>query len=178
MEAVSAPGIFVDTTEPYFRVEKYRFLRARTAIDMLNVDEDLAEVSTLIQDASECASAAIDARDGMKDELARIEALVCAELRNQPGASGKPKSETQVASEFPLDARYQEVQTLLAKAKLDANLWQALSDSLRTKSANLRDVVALVVAGYVTRDTIMQKRRQEIRDAMPQARIMTRGDAS
>jgi hypothetical protein len=124
----------------------------------MRVDDDLSVMSMLIQEAGEYASSAIEARDSAKDELGKVEAVVSDRLRQES------KSEARIKSELPMAKEIQDAQVIYNLAKLDADLWKNLCDSLRGKSSSLRVVADLVQAGFFTPNFILDKRRQAIRD--------------
>jgi hypothetical protein len=152
--------------EPVYERERYIRLRSRTRVDLLRIDEDISEMSFLIQEAGECACAAVDAKDAVKDEVEKIRAVVASELRSQPVEYGegktKERSEERVKAEVPLDSRVQEIQELYGKAKLDAGLWMNLVDSLRSKDSSLRTAAEYIKSGFLTTNYILDKRRDEL----------------
>lgn len=154
--------------EPTYERERYLWLRQKTRLDLLALDEELSEIATLVQEAGEKTASANDMLSAAKDNLDGVEAQVAASLRVPPIA-GKARSETQITSEIPLDKRVTEAQATLAAAKFDASLWTNLTDALRLKSSSMRAAADLVQAGYLTTDYILSKRRGEMRTRPPVA---------
>ena len=143
---------------PNFNPEKYQWLRARKAIDLLSLDDEVMQIPVLIQECGEQTAIAVEIRETAKDDLKKIESVVGSEIR------ALSKSESAITSMTPSDERVVAANRLLSEARLDAGLWQSLMDSLRTKAANLRVATDLISAGYITQSSIMEKRRRELRD--------------
>ena len=153
--------------EPKFEPKKYAWFRVKTQIDLMEIDEEVSQMPTLLQDAGELTCSAIEARDSSKELLSQVRSEIAAELRATKTESGKPKSETQIESEIELSSKFKEQQDLLSQARQDAGLWINLMEALRTKAAQLRTAADLISSGYITRDYISNKRRDEIRKARP-----------
>ena len=143
-------------------------LNARLSTNMLRLDQELTEMPMLVMDATEAAAFAYSARDMAQHDLAVAEASAAAKLREIPAGEnrdGTPKmrSETQIASELSSQRPVKEARTKVEEAKLDASLWSALVDALRTKSKSLDRVSDLMIAGYLTPDSIGAVRSAEMR---------------
>lgn len=153
--------------EPKFEAQRYNWFKAKTTIDLMDIDEEVSMMPTLLQDAGETVCLAIETRDSAKELLSQVRSEVASELRATKTESGKPKSETQIESEIETSQKFKDQQELLATARLDAGLWINLMEALRTKAAQLRTSADLIQSGYITRDYIQNKRRQDIRRAGP-----------
>lgn len=151
--------------EPEFRKDKFTFLKARTRIDLDNIDDAVSEMPELIRECGECVSLAIEIREALKLEVDQTRAMAAETLRSSTGANGKPLSESAIESKVPLDKEYNSKLLEFAEARRDAALWTSLMEALRTKSANLRAAADLICSGYITQDYIKTKYRQQIRDA-------------
>jgi hypothetical protein len=152
--------------EPFFDTQKYRWLRFKLNIDFLRIDDELAEIGMLIQEAGERACSAIEARDAAKDELERVKAKVADDLRKPiitPDSKPEYRSEARITSELPLDDRVLQAQIILGRAKFDASLWEKLTSNLITKSSSIRAAADLVQAGFLTPSFVLDKRRRELR---------------
>lgn len=149
--------------EPTFETERYRWLKVRVPIDFLSLDEEVSQMSTLIQMAGEITAQVIEDRDSAKELLAQVKSEVASRLRSIPDANGKYRSESTITSEIESQPEYKEQQELLSKIRLDAALWISLTESLRTKAASLRTSAELIQSGFITRDYILDKRRTELR---------------
>lgn len=152
-----------DPIEPTFERERYRRLRLKSKLDLMRVDEELEEMSFLVQEASEYAAKANEVREQAKTALEIGKATIADSLRAEPQASGKPPSESMVESRIPLSNVYLIKQAELSQARLDASLWQSQVDALRTKSSSIRAAADLITSGYMTTNFIQDKRRMEIR---------------
>ena len=150
---------------PTLNPEKYEFLKRFVQIDPIDIDEEVATMSTLIQDCGECASLAVEMKDQAKEALETAKAEACEALRSTPTEKGKERTETAISTQYQLDKNYQEKQELLREARYNAALWTTLQSSLQSKSYSLRVVADLIQSGFLTRDYIVEKRRKEIREA-------------
>jgi hypothetical protein len=151
----------MDTQEPTYKVEKYRWLKQRVRLDLLYIDEDIQELPVLLQDAGEITAAAMERREATKSDLERTAAIVADKLRSPE--NGKSKSETAIASMIPLDPEYQAVQKELSEARLDAALWQNLMEALRSKSALVRASADLIQASFISTSYYVDKRKKDMR---------------
>jgi len=156
---------------PSFRPEEYVWLRQRLKIDQMAIDKEIIEMPELIQKAGEYVSTAIEIREAAENELKHEQAAVAERLRLTPNIGkdgkqdGKTRSEAQIASEVPLSDLVREKQMELSTARLDAALWSILVESLRRKDSGIRVMADLISARFITADHILDKRRQEIRNA-------------
>ena len=132
----------------------------------MSIDDELCEVTSLLQEAGESAALAQEIRDSAEEELKLVEAQVADRFRNAPlGTTGKFPSETAVISKIPLAPEVQEKLQLLSVARLDATLWEKLMKALDQKAYSINTAARLIESGYISRDYIVQKRREEIRGA-------------
>lgn len=148
---------------PNFKPEKYVFLRNHLGLDLLNIDQDLIEISVLVQEASENTAIAIEIRESAKEDVERVSAELSAYFRI-PDDKGKVRSETQITTLIPMEDAYKTALTSLSEARLDAGLWMSLTDALRTKSSAIRVTTDLIVAGYLTSNSIVDKRHRDMRN--------------
>jgi hypothetical protein len=154
----------MDTREPTFEPEKYRWLRQRVRLDLLYIDEDIQELPVLLQEAGEITATALEKREATKTDLSLQEAVVADRLRN-PDDKGKVKSETAIASMVPLDPDYKKIQAELSIARLDASLWQNMMETLRSKSTLVRASADLIQAGFISTTYYVDKRKKDMRKA-------------
>lgn len=147
---------------PNFNSEKYIWLRNHLELDLLNIDDELVKISVLVQEASENTALAIEIRESAKEDLERVSAELSAYLR-LPDDKGKVKSETQISSLIPMEEGYKQALLSLSEARLDAGLWMGITDAFRTKSSAIRVTTDLIVAGYLTSNSIVDKRHREMR---------------
>lgn len=152
--------------EPTFAKERYRMLRRRVWLDLMNLDDELAQMSALLQDAAEYTAKAIEKQDNAEDFIEQMKAAVCFDLRSNQ-VNGKTRSEAQIATEYANDSGYQEAQRTFNSCRYDANLWKALTDNLRAKSHSINSAAELIKVGYITQTSIVGKRREELRKGPP-----------
>ena len=153
------------STQPSFQAEKYEFIKKHLPLDLVDLDEEVIKLPVLLQEAAEHCSQAIEIREAAKDDLEKTKAEIGDSLRITPGAGGKTRSETAIAAEIPLSGKYGLALSALSTARLDASLWQALCEALRSKSSMVRVVADLIGSGYLTQSSILAKRRSSIRQA-------------
>jgi hypothetical protein len=148
-----------------FRPEEYVWIKKKLGIDLLDISEEIIELPGLIQKTGEYTSAAIELREAAENELKYTIAQEAESLRTTPTPKGKARSETQIQSEIGLSPAVKQKQEALSEARLNASLWQVLVESLRRKDSGIRVAADLINSGYLAKDTIVAKRRQEIRNA-------------
>jgi len=168
-----------DQTQPRLFPDQYRFLKAKLAIDMLALDEEVEQIGVLVQSATECSAQANEVRDTLKDRLSEVYSVAAYNLRIAPYPTGRGgvRSEAQIESEVPLDADYKQAQADLSEARLDSALWASIADAMRTKSSALRVTADLINAGFITSDHINLSRREELRKAGPPSRLTQSAEA-
>ena len=152
---------------PTFMEDRYSWIRSRIPLDLLTLDEALEELPSLIQEAGELTSAAIEIREVARQELSLIESQIAERLRNSTSGS-RPASETTIQSKIPLDSEYQEAQKSLGTSRLDAALWGNLVESLRKKDSSIRTSSELMISGWISKDFVLERRRREIRNVKVQ----------
>lgn len=148
--------------EPSFKTDTYNFLRSKLPLDLMTIEESLVEMPTLVQQAGEATSAAIEIRDTAEEELKQTKAQVANDLRREL-VNNKARSESTIDSMIPLDERFLRKQEELSTARFDASLWMGLVESLRRKDSAIRTAADLLNSGFLTRDFITSKRRSDIR---------------
>lgn len=149
---------------PSFKPENYIWLRRRLPIDTMDLGQEISDMPTLVQEAGEITSQAIEIREAAKEDVDRVIAQEADKLRNAPRPSGKARSETGIASEVFLSPLLESAQKELRVARLDASLWQTLTESMRRKDSAIRVIADLLNSGFLTSSSFTNKRRQEIRD--------------
>jgi len=152
-----------ENISPTFKKERYEWLRTKTALDLFEIDNEVIEMSVLLQEAGEYTSVANETRDRAKEELQATVAAISHGLREDKTA-GK-RSESAIESLIPIMPGYAEKLQALDTARLDASLWASLTDALRSKSMAIRVAADLLNSGWLTVDYIRNKRRKEIREA-------------
>lgn len=149
---------------PTYKPEEYVWLKERLPIDLMRVDEEVIELPTLIQRSGEFTSSAIELREAAKEILERQKAIAAEALRTTPNQSGKQRSETAITSEIPLSEDVQAASAQYGVCRLDAALWQTLTEAFRSKNTSIRVVADLLNSGYMTPSTIQNRRRQDMRN--------------
>jgi len=152
---------------PKLLQEKYDWLKRYLKTDMLCLDEELERMPVLMQEASEASAVVNEINDAEKERRSIIYAQACARLRDSAPAGSKAPSEAQVASAAQLDPEYLAQLEIHQNARLDAALWTAMVDSMRTKAYSLQTAGGLINSGFITKDYIRDRRREEIRAATP-----------
>lgn len=142
--------------------QEYARLRARLAIDPMQLDRELMELAPDVQSAAEYCAEAIQIRDALDHAVDVARAEAARKIRILASGSDKKPSEAQIASEVPLDAKVEAAVQEHAEAKLDAALWQALVASFGEKGSSLRRVCEMTVAGFLTPATVYADRRAEM----------------
>lgn len=150
---------------PAYKPHEYVWLKKRLSLDLCNIDDDIIELPQLIQQAGELTSVAIELREVAKDDYERAKAHVADTLRNTPDPKGKQRSETTIQSQVLLDGELEDRSKELSKCRLDAALWQTLTEALRSKNSAIKVVADLLNSGFLTSSSIYDKRRRELRNA-------------
>ena len=151
---------------PTFNPEKYKWLRAKTSLDLMDIDEAVMQMGVLLQEAGECCALANEIRESAKDDLERAKAQIAEYLRGEP-YKDKQRSESMIDSQIPTYQDYKDVQARLSIARSDAALWATVVEALRAKSMQIRVAADLLNSGFLTNDYVRNKRRKEIRQATP-----------
>jgi hypothetical protein len=155
--------------EPKLNAERYRWIKQQLGTDLLNLDEEVSRIGQLVQDVGENAALANELRDAAKENLEVVSAREISILRNDVKPGDKAKTDTKVWEEVRLVPAHAEAQALLGDARLDSALWKSLENAVDRKSYSLQSAVSLITAGYLTMDTILAKRRKDIRNVRPQS---------
>ena len=149
---------------PVYKPHEYIWLKRRLALDLPNIDDDIMEIPSLIQQAGELTSTAIEIRETAKEDYERAKAHAAEILRNTSDPKGKQRSETAIQSQVVLSPEVEQRGKELSTCRLDAALWQSLTEALRSKNSAIRVVADLLNSGFLTSSSIMEKRRREIRN--------------
>lgn len=139
--------------------KRYEELNKKLEINILNIDRELMAASQDIQACAELAADANDEEHSAKLALDIMIAEVSDRLRT-PEEGKKAKSETQIASEILLDQTVQAARDEYNKMRHQAEICNALANSMRTKANLVRDTCSMVVAGYITPSSYSPKRVQ------------------
>jgi len=140
--------------------EQYNRLKARTTIDVMLLTEELIEIPQLQQEAAEAVTTATHIRDSVAVELKLAEADESARIRNIDAEAGiKPRSETQLKSEVPLNRDVRRLMMEVANAEADVGMWKSVHDALKTKSKSIDTIADLIRSGYTSPSSITADRK-------------------
>jgi hypothetical protein len=153
----------MDNLEPKFMTDRFRILRGKVSLDLLRLDENTETLPSLIQESGECAGYAMEIRDTLKEDLKFVYATEFSRLKSPP--EGKTPSDVVTDNEVIASDAYQQKLKEYQEARLDAMIWQNLANSLDKKSFSINTSAQLIISGYITRDSIIERRRKEIRTA-------------
>ena len=153
----------MDNLEPKFMTDRFRILRGKVSLDLMRLDENTETLPSLIQESGECAGYAMEIRDTLKEELEYVYAAEFSRLKSPP--EGKPPSDDVTNNAAIASVVYQSKLKEYQEARLDAKIWQNLANSLDKKSFSINTSAQLIISGYITRDSIIERRRKEIRTA-------------
>lgn len=138
--------------------EMYLNLKKKLTIDLLRIDDEIMELPSTIQEASEYATEMLDGLATADHCLDIARAMAANKLRQVPDGTKSP-SETQIASMIELDDDVKEARILVNEAKHNSRLANDLVSNLREKSHHIRKAADLIVAGYITPNAIIVKSR-------------------
>lgn len=148
---------------PTFEVDRYRWLRQRSSLDLMEIDQELQELPILVQECGERVALAIEIRDSAKEELEKTKSEVAEAMRIESAKSGKEFSESKIDSKLPSNSIVEAKRAELSIARLDAALWSNLNQAIQAKQYLIRTAAELIVSGYISKDFIVDKRRKELR---------------
>jgi len=154
---------------PSYKPHEYIWLKRRVGLDIPSIDDEVMEIPSLIQQAGELTSTAIEIRELAKEDYERAKAHAAETLRNTSDPKGKQRSETAIQSQLILSPEVEQRGKELSASRLDAALWQSLTEALRSKNSAIRVVADLLNSGYLTSSSITEKRRRDIRNVQVQA---------
>jgi hypothetical protein len=141
----------------------YEELSAKLQVDELRLDEEIIELPRLLQEVNEYVAAAVYMRDQVQNEIKIAMAEESRDIRVHSEASAKRLTEASIEVGVVLSPRIKAMQTRFEDVKYDLARWQALSEAVRNKGYALKNVAELIIAGYVTPDTIIKRRRERTR---------------
>jgi len=146
--------------------KRFNRLKARLAVDTLQLTEELMQLPSLQQEAAELAAEAQRTRDEVHDIAKQVEAEIKAQKRlATPGIS-----EARLTSEVLLVKEVTESQEAANQADYELAMWKTLADGMRTKSSSIRTIADLIAAGYTSPDTVRNERLHEVYAQKPKGR--------
>lgn len=141
--------------------DKFDRLKGRLTIDPMRLTEELIELPSLQQEASEMTAEWQKARDEAKDALELMKATVGYDIRSDTAYQRKPP-EDQIKSEVLLSEDVQTANAALNDAEYNLSLWKSLADGMRAKSFAIGKIGDLISSGYTTPNSIYAERRTVI----------------
>lgn len=139
-------------------------------IDKHALDDDIVQQPMLFYEVSEAYVVAAAERDGFKEALARVDAGLDAEIREELEKSDTKATEAMVKNQIQCHQDHEKAYKLYAKAKEQADLLAVMKDSFQQRGYMLRDLCQLYVANYFEEssvrgtsntDAAVYKRRRE-----------------
>jgi hypothetical protein len=146
-------------------------IEAALRIDRNALDEMLIGQSQLFWHVSEEAVEAAAIRDGLKDEVTRLEAQLDSQFRIEADASGTKVTEAGITRKIQSDPRHSELSAKMLSAKAEADMASAVREAVLQRSHMLRDLVQLYSVGYwadasvrgnSAKNDLVEERRQAI----------------
>lgn len=144
--------------------DAYARLRRMLRIDHTRIDEEIMELPMLLQDAAELAAKLGEAERIVAHDYEITKAEVAAEMRRVLDG-GKPPSEASIASALNGDERVQAARREVELARRDTEIAKALAGNMHEKSSLIRKTADLMLAGYITPASIVDRNRQELGQA-------------
>ena len=141
-------------------LEKYDALKLRLTIDLLRIDQEIAQMPQLVQEAGELAAASNDEENASRLALDVIRTEAAARLREVESGS-KPRSETMIDSMLNGEEDVQAARVAYDAARLQSSRWNNLLSAMREKSRLLGKAADLTVAGYITPSSYAPGRREK-----------------
>jgi hypothetical protein len=139
----------------------YYALRAKLAIDPDDLDNEIAQMPVLVQDAAELAVAAANEENACQLAYDVIKAETGHRLRRD----NEKITEAAIERAMPLYEEVQEARIAYNYAKTYTKLCDDLVRSLRTKVTMLQKHTEMIMQGYITPSSLYEKRREEINAA-------------
>jgi hypothetical protein len=137
----------------------YRELRDKLEINVLRIDQELVELPQLVQQAAELASVASSNEHVAKHALDVTVAEASAGLR-VPALGMKARSETQIASEIPLDDDVQRARSYYDNTREISSRYTSLHYSMREKSKLVMKVCEMINGGFLTPSSFARRLEQ------------------
>jgi hypothetical protein len=122
-------------------------LREKLQIDRGTLDEDMLQQPFLYMQVAEALVEAMSIRDAKKEELARVDAELAEEYRQNAPKDERP-SDKKVTDRVLRDPRHIAAFSDYAKAVKEAQLIAALKEAFDQRGKMLRELGNLFVAGY------------------------------
>ena len=125
-------------------------LKNKLYIDKFNLDRELLEIASLIQEYSELNVEAVKYRDKQKLKLEVLEASIATELRKNWDNLGYDKAPTgpQTDAHIKLDEKYQQEAEKLIDLAGEVSYYSATVNSFEAKRRALANLVSLAQMNY------------------------------
>jgi hypothetical protein len=139
--------------------KQYEWLKEHVrTIDLLNIDEELCQISELVSMASILAAKASDEERRLHHEYD----IVCAEFAKNMREQNDRISEARINSEKHLCPEVRAAREAHNKAQYDEDLAKGVATALKSKDKHIQNGGQLVISNYLTRDYITAKRVREL----------------
>lgn len=126
-------------------------LRTSLAVDRYALDDMLVQQPELIYEVGLFYARAVDQRDALKDDLARIMAEVSADVREEVKGLTPKVTEGGISERVLQNKKVLQAQEALREAKLAAAEAGELKEAFSQRSYMLKDLVNLYLNEYFTR---------------------------
>jgi len=146
--------------------EEYQALYAQLDVDPMEMDNQLARMPHLVQDASELATEAENAMN----EASLAYDVVKAEIAEALRSHNEKITEASIERNLPLYEEIQNARRTLNQAKTYMRLCEDLVRALRIKSQHVLKTADMIMSGYMTPSAAYERRRDEIHAARQAAK--------
>jgi hypothetical protein len=136
-------------------------LQAQLAIDKSVLDDEVIRQPVLFYAISEQLTDAIAERDGAKENLAAIDAILDGEWRKKLAKLHSKVTEKMVENHVLTDRRHEKAFDIWLDSKTHADKLSALKDAFGQRSYMLRDLVSLYSTNYYEESSVKPSRVQE-----------------
>lgn len=140
----------------------YDLLReyATRPITALTVEEDLSMIGSLMIEAGELAASRQHAEDVAYQIVKTTESETATQMRTDAQARGEKITESLIATAVPSQASVMDARLVYIDAKKDNAVASSLALALRERNRAIQSVAQLVMAGFVTKDSVYMKTRE------------------
>ncbi len=123
-------------------------------IDKDALDDEIVQQPSLFYRVSETYVQVASKRDALKEQLARVDAELDAEVRDDLDKSDAKVTEAIVKNQVQCSLRHEQAFKAYLAAKEEADLLTAMKEAFHMRGYMLRDLVQLHVANYFENSAI------------------------